>query len=159
MEFLFVKWTVFKVEEDSETSSFIAASHVCENSLTASASSFVSTSTCDDASLDDDERCLAFLQECVNVKGACKSFKGTKEAFQLIIKSLDKRGIQTNLAECQRRKKRLDEQHRRSPHELWGKYLAYLRGEPGAARPDDVSAQEWLQRHHTTATLTKGMNF
>lgn len=56
-------------------------------------------------SLEDDEKCFAFLEECVNVKGSSKIFTGTRINFVKVLKALEERHIYTDLAECQRKKK------------------------------------------------------
>ena len=81
-------------------------------------------------SLDGDKATLAYLQECVAVKGARNIFVGTEDAMRQVSNALwIKHKIKVTVADCQKKKKRLDEQHRRQPHPTWRKYMSFLRGE------------------------------
>ncbi|XP_034252575.1 uncharacterized protein LOC117652050 [Thrips palmi] len=92
-----------------------------------------SISTRPSTSLDGDWATQCFLQECCHYKMNDKSrgkFLGTSTAFASIVETMkEKYNIQVDTTDCKKRKKSLDEQHRRGPHDTWGPYMSFLRNE------------------------------
>ena len=81
-------------------------------------------------SLEHSQQTWAFVKECIIEKGSEKVFKATDEAMKKVSAALlSKHGIDVSSEVCKQKKKRLDEQHRRAPHHLWGRHWAYVRGE------------------------------